>query len=101
MSDVTRNDIAAALRSLGVRAGDLLLAHTSLSRFGYVDGGAGTVANALIDAVSPGGTAFVPTFNYATLPYDPATTQSLTGAITEAFWRLPGAIRSTQPTHPV
>ena len=101
MSDVTTNDIVSALRSLGVRSGDLLLAHTSLKRFGHVDGGAEAVARAYIDAVSPGGTAFVPTFNYGSLPYDPATTQSLTGAVTEAFWRLSGAARSNHPTHSV
>jgi aminoglycoside 3-N-acetyltransferase len=101
MSDVTRNDIVAALRSLGVQGGDLLLAHTSLKRFGHVEGGADAVANAFIDAVSPAGSAFVPTFNYGTLPYDPTTTQSLTGAVTDAFWQLPGAVRSNHPTHAV
>lgn len=101
MSDVTRNDITAALRSLGVQPGDLLLAHTSLKRFGHVEGGASAVVQALIDAVSPTGSAFVPTFNYGTLPYNPTTTLSLTGAVTEAFWRRPGAIRSNHPTHAV
>ncbi|MGB7160291.1 MAG: AAC(3) family N-acetyltransferase [Tepidisphaeraceae bacterium] len=101
MNEVTKPDILAAIRSLGVTPGDLLLAHTSLSSFGRVEGGAVTVAQALIASVSPGGTAFVPTFNYGTLPYDPAITQSLTGAVTEAFWKLPGAVRSGHPTHAV
>jgi aminoglycoside 3-N-acetyltransferase len=99
MSDVTQHDIVAAVRSLGVQPGDLLLAHTSLKSFGRVEGGAVTVAQALIDIVSPGGTVVVPTFNYGTLAYDPATSPSLTGAVTDAFWRLPGAMRSAHPTH--
>ncbi len=99
MGDVVGNDIFDGLRSLGVQPGDLLLAHSSLSSFGRVDGGAPAVVEALIESVSPGGTVIMPTFNYGTLPYDPATTPSLTGAITEAFWRLPGAIRSAHPTH--
>ena len=99
MTDVTQHDIVAAIRSLGVTPGDLLIAHTSLSSFGHVAGGARTVAEALIESVSPEGTAFVPTFNYGSLPYDPKTTPSLTGAVTDAFWRLPGAVRSAHPTH--
>jgi aminoglycoside 3-N-acetyltransferase len=43
---------------------------------------------------------FVPTFNYGQLPFDPATTPSLAGAITEALRRRRDALRSQQPTHP-
>jgi aminoglycoside 3-N-acetyltransferase len=99
MSDLPTDDIVAGLRSLGVQSGDLLLVHSSLSSFGRVEGGAKTVAEALIESVSPGGTAVVPTFNYGMLPYDPRATPSLAGAVTEAFWRLPGAVRSEHPTH--
>src|SRR5688500_962738 len=98
---VTAHHIVDAIRELGVRPGDLLLVHSSLSSFGRVTGGAPAVARALVDVVSPGGTVFVPTFNYGQLPFDPATTPSLTGAITESFRALPGAVRSLQPTHPV
>ena len=99
MGDVTREHIIAGIRSLGVQGGDLMLVHSSLKSFGRVEGGAATVVRALIDSVAPGGTVMVPTFNYGTLPYDPATTQSLTGAISEAFWRTLGAVRSNHPTH--
>ena len=84
---------------MGVRPGDLLLAHSSLKSFGAVDGGAEAVADALVRSVAPGGTVFVPTFNFAKLPWDLATTASLTGAITEAFRHRPGAVRSNHPTH--
>ncbi|HEV2293416.1 MAG TPA: AAC(3) family N-acetyltransferase [Tepidisphaeraceae bacterium] len=99
MTDVTQQHIIAGIRSLGVGPGDLLLAHTSLKSFGRVEGGAKAVAEALIQSVAPGGTVLVPTFNYGMLPYDPATTESLTGAVTDALWRLPGAVRSGHPTH--
>jgi aminoglycoside 3-N-acetyltransferase len=55
----------------------------------------------LVAAVSPGGAAFVPTFNYGELPFEVNETRSLTGAITEEFRKLPGAKRSLHPTHPV
>jgi aminoglycoside 3-N-acetyltransferase len=49
-----------AVGALGVRPGELLLAHSSLSSFGHVVGGADAVALALVDAVGHTGTAFVP-----------------------------------------
>lgn len=93
-------DIHRGLQRLSIRAGDVLLVHSSLSRFGHVDGGATTVVQALLDAVSPGGSVFVPTFNYGQLPFDIATTPSLAGAISEAVRKRPDAIRSKHPTHP-
>lgn len=99
MADVAQHDIVAGIRSLGVGAGDLLLAHSSLKSFGRVEGGAKAVAEALMESVGPEGTVLVPTFNYGTLPYDARSTPSLTGAVTDAFWRLPGAMRSAHPTH--
>ena len=101
MSEVTSDKIVQDIRAMGVRAGDLLLVHSSLKSIGRVQGGAETVAHALVDVVSPDGTVFVPTFNFGQHPWDPKTTPSMVGAITEAFRHLPGAQRSLQSTHPV
>ena len=98
---VTPDQIVAAIRSLGVRAGDWMIVHSSFKSFGGVEGGPGAVAKALVDAVSPGGSVFVPTFNYGNDPYDPATAPSYDGVITEYFRKLPGAVRSLHPTHPI
>lgn len=100
MSDLTIQEILAGLRRLGINSGGTIVVHSSLSRFGRVAGGADIVAQALIDAVSPGGSVFVPTFNYGQLPYDIATTPSLAGAISEALRKHPDALRSAHPTHP-
>ncbi len=86
---------------MGVRPGDLLLVHSSLSSFGRMAGGAGAAAQALVDAVGPDGTAFVPVFYWGDEPFDPETTPSHVGAITEAFRKLPGAVWSLCPTHSV
>ena len=40
MSHVSADDITRAFRQLGVRPGDLLIVHGSLSSFGHVEGGA-------------------------------------------------------------
>ena len=50
-------DLIYGLRRVGVQAGDTILCHSSLSKFGYVEGGAETVVDALAAVV---GDAVVP-----------------------------------------
>ena len=54
-------DLVGELRGLGVRVGQTLLVHASLSSLGWVDGGAATVVAALREAVGATGTAAVGT----------------------------------------
>lgn len=109
---VDRDRLAADLRSLGVQAGDTIFVHSALSSLGYVDGGANTVVEALLDAVEPNGTMAVPTFTfYPPAPgdyldpqqyvFDPRTTPSTLGKITEVLRLRPDAVRSEHPTHSV
>ncbi len=82
--------------------------HSSLSSFGYVMGGAEAVVDALLEVLGPAGTLMVPTFNHMAQEafddgdqvFDPRTTRSVNGAITEAVRRRPDARRSMHPTHP-
>jgi aminoglycoside 3-N-acetyltransferase len=100
-SIVTSDQIASELRRLGIQPGDLIQVHSSLSAFGWVEGGADAVVDALLAAVGPGGTVMVPTFNHGRVKlYDPKKTPSNNGAITEALRRRPHAHRSLHPTHP-
>lgn len=106
---VTRQDIVVGLRELGVEAGDSIMVHSSLKSFGLVDGGPDAVVDALLDAVGPGGLAIAPaltaTFvdsrDTGGLVFDPATTPSRVGIVTETFRRRPEARRSTHPTHSI
>jgi aminoglycoside 3-N-acetyltransferase len=98
---VTRTDLVAGLREIGIETGALLQVHSSLSRLGYVEGGAETVVDALLEAVGSEGTVMVPTFNHGGADiFDPRTTPSTNGAVTEALRRRPEARRSLHPTHP-
>lgn len=101
MLNVDYKLISHDLRQLGVDGRRPLIAHSSLSSFGRVEGGAEAVVDALLDAVGPKGSIFVPTFNFGQLSYDPPTTKSLTGAVTEAFRQRKNALRSPHPTHPM
>ena len=59
---MNRAIIAQGLCDLGVRRGMALEVHSSLSSFGYVEGGAGTVIEALIDVVGREGAIVMPSF---------------------------------------
>ncbi len=60
-SPVTTASLAADLRALGVRPGGVLVVHASLSKLGWVAGGAPAVLHALLDVLGPAGTLLVPT----------------------------------------
>lgn len=105
---VTEDAIIAGLRALGLEPGDMVQMHSSLSRLGYVEGGAEAVVNAFLTLLGPEGTLMVPTFNHgarqafddADEVFDPGTTRSVNGAVTEAVRMRPEAHRSIHPTHP-
>ena len=48
---VTRDILETGLRTLGLGRGDAVEVHSSLSAFGWVDGGAATVVDALMHVV--------------------------------------------------
>jgi aminoglycoside N3'-acetyltransferase len=111
---VTRDELVRGLRDSGVREGDLILAHSSLSAFGHVEGGAETFVDALLEAVGPRGTVLAPTFTHGAVtsvgmlrhtltvdPYHPRLTRLWTGAVPRAFLGRKGVVRSRHPTHSV
>ncbi len=96
---VIKKTIKKGLREIGVRKGDLVMVHSSLSSFGYVEGGADTVIDALMEVVGEEGTILMPTFNPRVKIFDPLTTPSSVGKITEVFRKMKGVLRSIHPTH--
>lgn len=100
--------VLLGLRDLGLRSGNHVLVHSSLSSIGQVEGGAQTVVEALLRAVGPSGTLLVPTLTGTEadgpgleLVFDVSETPCWTGAVPEAARRRPEAIRSAHPTHSV
>jgi len=94
------------LQGLGVRPSGTLMVHSSLSSLGYVPGGPATVVSALRAAIGPSGTLVMPTHSWdrsgsGDFRFDIRATPSCVGAITEAFRRMPGVVRSLHPTHSV
>ena len=121
MKPVVKGDILSAFRSLGLGKGHSLIVHTSLSRIGYVCGGAQTVIEALIETVGEEGTIMMPAQSWKNLDpedgvhwdveeeywqlirdhwpaYDKRTTPTNTmGAVAEMFRSWPGTVRSDHP----
>ncbi|KAJ5157393.1 aminoglycoside acetyltransferase [Penicillium canariense] len=117
----TRQSLADDLRRLGIKQGDIILLHSSLSSLGWVCGGAEAVVLAFLDAIGNTGTLVVPTqsgdnsdpreWKHPPVPpewhqviresipaYDPQTTRTRgMGVIAETVRTWPNAIRSAHP----
>ena len=95
---LTKQDIVAGLRDLGVRQGMVLMVHASLSALGEVEGGAPTVIEALLEAIGPDGTLAMPAMSADPI-FDVNNSPSAVGIISETFRQWPGVRRSLHPTH--
>jgi len=106
---VDKQQIEDGLAKVGLTAGDVVLVHSSLSALGYVEGGADTVIDALLETVGPTGTVVLPTFNWrefheadvAVLDLVNSSVKEEVGIIPETFRKRPEAIRGHHICHSV
>ena len=103
---ITKKDILTQLINCGVKKGDTLFVHSSLSRIGRVEGGSKTILDALLEAVGSEGTVGAPTFWGSTsiyldgnTVYDVCNSPSILGSLTEKIRNYKGAKRSFSPSH--
>lgn len=103
---VTSEEIKSGLEKFNLSRGDRLMVHSSLSSFGWVEGGAETVIKALMELVGGEGTILMPSFNHGAPfneddagVFDPLKTRCTNGRIPDTFWRMDGVYRSLNPTH--
>jgi aminoglycoside 3-N-acetyltransferase len=94
---VTAEDVAAALHSVGIGAGDTVMFHSSLSSMGDVVGGPNTVIEGFLQAVGPEGTVACPSLWWTgkenVADFDVDTSPSYPGIITETFRQRPDSLR--------
>lgn len=108
---ITKERMVEDLRKLGIQAGDCLFLHSSLKSIGYVEGGANTVFEAIMEVVSSSGTLIVPTYYmvgnvYETCQledyvFDPRSAPTVLGRVPSDFLTFPNVQRSIHPTHSV
>jgi aminoglycoside N3'-acetyltransferase len=105
---IDKETLTQELRRLGIARGMDVLVHSSLSSIGWVEGGADTVIDALLAAVSPAGTILMPALNGSPQdsPQNPPRMDvrrtpcpKWIGIIPETFRRREGVRRSLHPTH--
>ncbi|MCP3802247.1 AAC(3) family N-acetyltransferase [Allokutzneria sp. A3M-2-11 16] len=93
--------LTGQLRELGVRAGDVLVVHSSFRAVRPVADGPLGVITALRTALGDSGTLVMPSMTGGenVEPYDPrqSPTRNM-GVVAETFWRLPGVLRGDHPT---
>jgi aminoglycoside 3-N-acetyltransferase len=98
-------DIVEAFKLCGVRRGDVLMLHSDAIVLAQlppmtVEQRFDVLFDALDEVLGPNGTLVLPTFTYSFTkgePFDPATTPSTVGLLTEAFRTRPGVRRSRDP----
>lgn len=122
---VLKKDLINGFKELGLKNGQSIMVHTSLSSLGFVCGGAQIVIEALIDVVGEDGTIMMPTQSWKNLDPDigvhweepkewyqiirdnwPAYDKRITptntmGKVAEMFRSWPGAMRSDHPARSV
>jgi len=113
---VTKEDIKAGLAELGLKEGDGVLFHSNLRALGPArelvklpNCGADMVVDAFLEAVGPNGLVAVPTLSATFAPskpdgpvgfaFDPDTTPSRVGSVTNVLLARPERKRSRHPTH--
>jgi aminoglycoside 3-N-acetyltransferase len=97
-----RASLAADLRALGLRPGDIVMVHTALRALGVRD--PELVILALLDVLGDQGTLLMPALSWLQEPpdvHDSSTTPSCVGFLPEYFRTRPGTRRSLHPTHSV
>ena len=106
----TQEDLKQSLLSAGIQPGDHLMVHASLSKMGFIEGGANTVVDVLKEMVGAEGLILMPTSPIARLQldyvsanplFDVLATPSAMGKVSEVFRTSDGVVRSYHPTEPV
>tara|TARA_B100001758_G_scaffold246314_1_gene261112 strand:+ start:1023 stop:1916 length:894 start_codon:yes stop_codon:yes gene_type:complete len=107
---ITHNQLLSDFIKIGIKHGDHILVHSSLSKIGYVKNGPLDVINSLIESVGDNGNLLMPSSPNAFLQldyiqsldcFDVCNTPSALGIISEKFRSIKGVIRSEHPTEPV
>lgn len=102
----TKNDLLNDIAAIGIKPNDTLMVHSSMKSIGKVEGGADTVLDAFIEYLKDDGLLVFPTHTWGILDdknniFDPITTPSCVGLLSNMFMKRPNVMRSLHATHSV
>jgi aminoglycoside 3-N-acetyltransferase len=106
----SKEQLINQLMGMGIVQNDVLLVHSSLSKMGYVNGGAHTVVDAILEVIGDNGHLLMPNSPNASYQadyikelkvFDVSKQKSKLGAISEVHRTHPKSVRSWHPTEPV
>lgn len=111
-SKLSKACIIEDLQRMGVKRGDHLALGASYKRIGQIEGGPGTLIEALIEVVGPDGTIMANTYTkyfyisevrngWIDYIFDAESTRSTTGIVAETLRQFKGAIRSRHPAYSI
>ncbi len=103
IANYNKQQLKGQLESMGLKGDETILIHSSMKSIGEVDGGADTVLDAWMEYFKDG-LLLLPTHTWKTVNtdnpvYNPQTTPSCVGLLTNMFMKRDGVIRSLHPTH--
>lgn len=101
----TKAHLKDHLRHLNLKPNNTVLIHSSMKAIGKIEGGAETVIDAIIEYFSDG-LLILPTHTWkhvgeADFVFNPNTSPSCVGVLTNLFMKRDGVVRSLHPTHSV
>lgn len=120
-SPITKNMLISEFQKIGIKAGDVLIVHSSLSKIGWIIGGSIDVVEALMDVVTEEGTLIMPAhsggnsepsaWQHPSVPEEwwsiirenfppfraEITPNRMMGKIADLFRTYPGVMRSNHP----
>lgn len=107
---ITRESLVEDLKSIGIKAGDMLLVKASYRSVGKVEGGPKTLVDAILDVVGSEGTVVTVAFAPRVVSWKryfvknkytyTKKSPTYTGAFNTAFIKYPNALRSENPLQP-
>ncbi len=104
---INKEQLIEDFKKIGIQKGDNVIVHTSLSKIGFVEEGAKTFVDALLEVIEKEGTLLCPCYAHNTFSkyyldsnpvFDLNNSPSKAGSITEYIRKLKGAKRSFHPT---
>ncbi len=108
-ASVSISQLGDSLKRLGIKAGDMLLVHSSMKGLQSVCASPGEIIRALLELLGPEGTLVMPAFPYykkdgpeegsRALDYDPKKTLAWTGILPNVFLTVKGTRRSRYPNN--